>query len=792
MKTGRVLKGGAPVSGGSGGGGTTPTVTVNSGDDLATKINFAAEGARIQINAGTYRVTTAITPKTGQRIYGSGAVVIDGSANKTSWTSDGFGRWYSSHTFQTRDSIMRDGSYSVCELTSLAGTGASGGSGASAHNSCWDRDQAWWDGARMKNMVSLGAGDLGSGNRFYIDRSNNRLYVWNNPAGHTVEVSATPHFVNGGGTANDVHINGVTIQKFASPAQKGAITLTNVSGWEIGGNVIQFNHAHGIFNANGSNIWVHHNMIYQNGQLGMGVGTTSGPTTYSGSLIEYNTFQENNQEDFYIGDWEAGGFKASSKSGGLVRYNTFKDNKGLDMWVDFGSNWVFDNNTSDGAFGQAIRLEVATNCIVKNNRITRSGVDIGAHYKASHTNWATVMDTAAISISECQVVEVFGNTITDPNLNGIIVNIRGRKETDRVAVHSNYVEQKQAAIPTGAAGTSTVGTMIAAGINMSGAPSAASVYFDTALTWTMPNVGVTAGSGKTHTKKVVVSANTYDVGADKTTAKRFVWKNSGGTGTTYYSHDAYVALNTTDGKDATLPAGWTTVLFEDYFTGSAVDTTKWRVREDTQTNHDGRNFKRNCTVANGYLSIRSGTDNTVDPASKPWTSGYMDTQTGLFNFRWGRAEIRARFPWGPTAYGYWPAFWLRPEDGTIGEIDVFEGWPKRNDVKSALWYDYVPTFPHIDGPQQMNVPGFDPTQWHVYAVEKEVGVMRFYVDDRLVWTVGAAPINNPSWFATTFDRAVNWHLRVQLQIGGSWGGQPTATTVLSQTYDVDYVRVLAR
>jgi hypothetical protein len=29
-------------------------------------------------------------------------------------------------------------------------------------------------------------------------------------------------------------------------------------------------------------------------------------------------------------------------------------------------------------------------------------------------------------------------------------------------------------------------------------------------------------------------------------------------------------------------------------------------------------------------------------------------------------------------------------------------------------------------------------------------------------------------------------------MGDSWGGQPTSATVLSQTYDTDYIRVLAR
>ena len=111
------------------------------------------------------------------------------------------------------------------------------------------------------------------------------------------------------------------------------------------------------------------------------------------------------------------------------------------------------------------------------------------------------------------------------------------------------------------------------------------------------------------------------------------------------------------------PSGWTRLLFNDEFNGSSIDTTKWTVRNSTtQNNMSARNFARNCTVANGYLSIRSGTDNDVDPASHPWTSGYLDT-IGKFSTTDARWEARMRMPWGPTANGYWPAFWLRPEDG---------------------------------------------------------------------------------------------------------------------------------
>ena len=240
------------------------------------------------------------------------------------------------------------------------------------------------------------------------------------------------------------------------------------------------------------------------------------------------------------------------------------------------------------------------------------------------------------------------------------------------------------------------------------------------------------------------------------------------------------------------PSGWTRLLFNDEFDGSSVDTAKWNVRNSTtQSNMSARNFARNCTVANGYLSIRSGTDNDVDPASHPWTSGYLDT-IGKFSTTNARWEARMRMPWGSTANGYWPAFWLRPDDGGLGELDIMEAWPAPNSMHQAIWYDYVPTFPHVDGPNQ---PGtYLPSDWHTYSVELETsGNLRYLIDNTVVWTPSA------SWISAAFYRTVNWNIRLNLQIGArnssggvGYGGWPDASTDLSQTFDVDWVRVFAR
>lgn len=522
------------------------TDEVAAGTALLSAILASSPGEVVAVDPGTYRVNGAgafdDNNLTIAALGGAGKapVKITGAVILTGFTQEGV-RWYKSHTFQPKDTLMRDGTYSVCELSAVDGS-----------NTCWNRDQVWIDDSRMYQTSSLANGDAGVGNRFYIDRTLNRVYIWTNPSGRTIEIDKTPYFVNDS-TANDLTFRRITFEKFASPLQRSGVSVRG-NGWEFDNCVFQNMHGSGLHHTNVTDLRVHDCSFLSNGQIGATVaGQTSG-TTYSNIVFEYCSFISNNMEDFYIGDWEAGAFKTTSKSGGIVRYCTFSDNRGLDLWADFAEQWVFEHNTSTDAWGQAIRIEVSKNCIVRNNTIVHSGHNIGDHYRASHTNWSTVMDTCGISISESQYVECYNNTVDSTSLNGIIVNVRSRATTHHVFVHDNTSTQRQAPIPTGDTGTSTFGTMIAGGINMSGTTETAASIFANPVTWSMPAVGPSSGSGVSASQSVQVSGNHYRIGS-LTTTPRFVWRNgASGTGTTYMAATSgagnnYTALNPNDATD---------------------------------------------------------------------------------------------------------------------------------------------------------------------------------------------------------------------------------------------------
>jgi len=75
--------------------------------------------------------------------------------------------------------------------------------------------------------------------------------------------------------------------------------------------------------------------------------------------------------------------------------------------------------------------------------------------------------------------------------------------------------------------------------------------------------------------------------------------------------------------------------------------------------------------------------------------------------------------------------------------------------------------------------------FHVFAVEWAVNVVRFYVDGNLYET--ETPANIPAGDTWVYDQP--FFILLNVAVGGSWPGDPDSTTVFPQTMLVDYVRV---
>lgn len=234
--------------------------------------------------------------------------------------------------------------------------------------------------------------------------------------------------------------------------------------------------------------------------------------------------------------------------------------------------------------------------------------------------------------------------------------------------------------------------------------------------------------------------------------------------------------------------------------GARIDPTKWtaEVGGEGWGNRERQYYtqrRENATIENGCLVIRAIRENLA--GSRCWygpceyTSARLETQA-KFERAYGRFEARIQLPSGQ---GVWPAFWM------LGNNIVEVGWPACGEIDIMENIGKEPSIVHgtIHGPGYSGSVGIGgkyslpkgqrfSDAFHLFAVEWEPNVIRWYVDDQLYQT--RMPKDLPSGGAWVFDHP--FFLLLNLAIGGNWPGNPDATSVFPQTMRVDYVRVYQR
>jgi beta-glucanase (GH16 family) len=246
--------------------------------------------------------------------------------------------------------------------------------------------------------------------------------------------------------------------------------------------------------------------------------------------------------------------------------------------------------------------------------------------------------------------------------------------------------------------------------------------------------------------------------------------------------------------------GWTLTWSDEFNAadGSPVDTSKWV----TETGGNGWGNQEleyyttrpdNAFQQGGNLVIKAIQEKYTgkDGVTRDYTSARLKTE-GKFSQKYGRFEARINIPQGQ---GIWPAFWMMGDD--IGKL----GWPKCGEIDIMENIGKEPTLVHgtIHGPGYSGDKGIgDPfslpdnarfaDDFHVYAVEWEPKAIRFYVDDHLYGT--RTPTELPKNTKWAYDHP--FFMLLNVAVGGSWPGNPDATSQFPQTMLVDYVRVYKR
>jgi beta-glucanase (GH16 family) len=247
-------------------------------------------------------------------------------------------------------------------------------------------------------------------------------------------------------------------------------------------------------------------------------------------------------------------------------------------------------------------------------------------------------------------------------------------------------------------------------------------------------------------------------------------------------------------------APWT-LTWSDEFTGpddSRVDASKW----ETETGGNGwgndeleyyTNRPQNSYQHDGNLVIKVLQEKYTGAygVTRNYTSARLKT-LGKFDQTYGRFEARIKIPSGQ---GIWPAFWM------LGKDIRKPGWPACGEIDIMENIGKEPAMVHgtIHGPGYSGAQGIGSSytltdgkavadDYHVFAVEWEPNVVRFYVDKDLYAT--RTPADLPKGTKWVYNHP--FFLLLNVAVGGDWPGSPDATSRFPQEMLVDYVRAYRR
>ena len=292
--------------------------------------------------------------------------------------------------------------------------------------------------------------------------------------------------------------------------------------------------------------------------------------------------------------------------------------------------------------------------------------------------------------------------------------------------------------------------------------------------------------------------------------------------------DAYDAPTSYDGY---------TLVWQDEFDGTEVDTNNWNLDTGCQLvgcgNEELQHYRpENASIEDGQLVIsadiqRSGDENL--PGFEQYSSSKLTTKD-KFEFKQGRVDIRAVVAEGQ---GMWSAGWMLGAENEwpyTGEIDIFdtiggvrEGVPQEDMIVHNAYYNaFGPFDPARNDPAvgysssnfnneqagygenriDPNNPSNDgetySNRFHVFSIDWNEERIRFLVDGVAHTEDFKIQYDNAcqnteyvgdtrSCIEQSFDHP--FYLILNVAVGGTWPGSPDETTQFPRGMLVDYVRV---
>jgi beta-glucanase (GH16 family) len=251
------------------------------------------------------------------------------------------------------------------------------------------------------------------------------------------------------------------------------------------------------------------------------------------------------------------------------------------------------------------------------------------------------------------------------------------------------------------------------------------------------------------------------------------------------------------------PTGAFTLIFDDEFSGSSLDPTKWNsgwytkgVDASSPPVQAGElEYYAPSSIVfpgDGAVHLRLATAGS-NPYGKSYVSGMIQS-SNLFTFDPTskpvvlEASIRVAGPQA-SAKGYWPAFWLLSNLDAAGgtgqwppEIDVFEFFGNANAAIAHL---------HTTGGDinhaETDSTGVDLSlALHAYTIEISPQAITFWLDGTQKWSyTDTAHIAGLLGFPPLY-------VLICFQLGGAGGGPLDGQTQIPNDMVIDYVRAWSR
>jgi len=394
-------------------------VNLKPGDDIVSIVDAHSANTTYVFAAGVYRLTKIINPHDGDKFVGpcgsppcgnGVSAILNGSQVMTPVFNSTYHYWSVGGRTQTVPKAIYD--KRQCEA---------GWEGCYLPEDLYFTDKNTQvvtvkhrlETATLPALPEMTAGD------WYFDDTSHAIYMEDDPANFIVETGVAEAAFrrwdasqNGGSKANDVTIQGLTMEKFANPLTKGVIGCCGTGNgdpdfginYTVEHNEIRYNHSTGIKANFGWRMLG--NFIHHNGTFGINA-SPGNATVPSGIVIADNEIAFNNVDNRTDTKWGGGGNKSTQTLGLVYRHNDVHDNFGAGLWTDISNrSTVFDGNTIRHNTGPGIMHEISWGAtLVRNNQLLNNDY---AHDVGSGGGWDANLFSSTSSGVEgyCNVIRV--------------------------------------------------------------------------------------------------------------------------------------------------------------------------------------------------------------------------------------------------------------------------------------------------------------------------------------------------------------------------------------------------